>query len=314
MGAVSLVFIAVLGLAFIILAIFLGMTLSANQKLASQTQYLPFTARIDSSTGRFTGFMRKDGSPQLSCPPGKKINIIGAFYDIFDPYGECSSDVTGVDKSVAYTCDPTVQSSFPCSDDSQCPGYIKGANNPFTCAIPQGGSTGFCQLAQLGSGADCPRGLVNVGGYCLDPNVCGVGNNPILAPNGQTWPSKVSSVGFPNPYCSPNNTSTKCAIRDASATVAAKCDGLQECPDLSIKDFGDSPCWGSKGWDMSIPSEGCLGTTPSGAIDFKQARVGYCGLPFAPGFGGGLPSSGTSSEPQTGNIGYTLHGIYTCVD
>ena len=310
MGAVLLVIIGILTLAFIVLSILLGMTLTSNQKLSSQNVYLPFTSKIDPKTGNSTGFHNTSNKPQISCPIGKKINIVGAFFDIFDPYTECSTSIKNVDPHFAFLCDPTQSSSTTCTADKDCPSWIQGAgNNPFTCNIPKGESSGFCKLANIGT-KSCPSkasgfDYQNVGGYCIDSNMCGTN---IYSPSGQ-----LMRPGVPNPYCTPSNTNTQCAIRDASATVASKCNGLQECSDISIKDFGDLPCLGA---DMDPVA--CLTSSATGGVEFiDQKRKGYCALPFMPGFPGGLPpnaASGSTSEPANGNVGYTMHGIYTCVD
>lgn len=302
MGAVLLIFIGILSLIFIILSILLGLTLTQNQKLSAQSLYLPFTATIDPKTGQSTGFKNSLGNPQISCPLGKKVNIIGAFFDVFDPYTVCSVDAADVDPHFAYLCDPSMQSPNSCTSDKDCPAWIQSSsNNPFMCNIPKGESSGRCTLRNIGKNA-CPSSasgynFTNVNGYCLDQNMCGT--------NIDKYPPSI-----PNPYCSPLNTNSQCAIRDASATVAAKCDGKQECDDISLSDFGDLPCLGS-----NMKPTACLTSSSSGLSFINPKRSGYCGLPFMPGYPGGVPSNSSSgiSDPANGNVGYTMHGIYTCV-
>lgn len=310
MGAVLLVIIGILALAFIILSILLGMTLTTNQKLSAQSLYLPFTAKIDPKTGKSTGFKTSTGKPQLSCPVGKKINVVGAFFDIFDPYTECTTSINNVDPHFAFLCNPNQSGPTACSSDKECPAWTQGSNNPFTCNIPKGESTGFCKLNNIGVGQSCPGkgsgyNFQNIGGYCIDANMCGTN---IVSPSGSSM-----KPGVPNPYCTPSNSKSQCAMRDASATVAAKCNGQQECSDISVKDFGDLPCLGTH-----MEPKSCLTTSSTGGVAFIDGkRDGYCGLPFMPGYPGGLPpnsASGSTSEPANGNVGYTMHGIYTCVD
>lgn len=308
MGAISLIIIAILGITFITFGILTSLSLNKNKKLASQRMYIPFTSQINPLTGLSTGFKNIDGSAsQIQCPAGQKINILGAFYNVVDPYGECVSDIADVSPQLGFLCNPQAHGPLPCTDDHTCPGWIKGSStNPFKCDIPSGETSGFCRLNNIGT-AQCSPGsngfsFTNVNGFCIDKNICGT--------DIKVGGDYISYYGVPNPLCSPLNTSTMCAVRDASATVAAFCDGKTDCGDLKDVNFGDLPCTG-KG--MS-PIQ-CLENDSNGGVKFASARVGYCGLPYLPGYSGGVPKYGTgSSDPGNGNIGYIMHGIYTCVD
>jgi hypothetical protein len=269
-----------------------------NYNLALQQTFIPFTSSIDPSTGVAKPFVDVNGNPQISCPAGMKVNIVGAFYNVFDPYNECVNNETDILPIVPFACDPSQQSQSSCNVDSDCPGNGRG----FSC-----NSNGKCQLKDQGKGGAnaCPTGttLVNVGSgyYCVDPNVCGY--NIDLAKN-------KGQPGLPNPYCSPSNSSSKCALRDASAFVASKCDGRNSCPDLTAADFGDTPC--------ALKPQACIsGYDNNGNPQWAQGsnqRSGYCGLPYIPGYAGGAPYNGSgNSDPANSNLGYVLHGIYTCV-
>lgn len=310
-NAVSITLMVILAVIFIVFAVLSGVTISNNQKLASNYKLLPFSSKIDPSTGTAKPFTDINGQPQIQCPAGKKINIVGAIFNIFDPYNECSTDITGVSKSFGFLCDPTVGGPIPCTDDSGCPYWNQGAsNNPFQCVIPNGAKSGKCMLQDL-TGQTCPEGLGDSKGnpirdghgqaFCIDSNICGTKI---------TGGVKTGTFGVPNPVCNPLNTQARCAIRDASSYVATKCDGRSECGDLSVKDFGDYPCTG-----LSAPYS-VVNCTKDGCT--LANRVDYAGLPFLPGFAGGVPDPSQTSTNNpvkaNANIGYIMHGIYTCID
>ena len=312
MGGFAIAVILILLVATAVLVVLTIRSNEENFKMAQQQRLTPFSANIDPTTGNAKPFNDVNGNPQISCPAGSTVNIVAAFYNIFDPYNECSLQESQASPLLTYICDPTKQSSGACSSTSQCPYFVNGVDDgllPFYC------NSGHCQLQNLPEGSACPPGLtlteIPTGSgqyFCVDPNLCGY--NIDLVNNG-------GSAVLPNPYCTPSNTQSMCAMRDASASVAAKCNGRQSCPDLTATDFGDQPCTG-----LTVPSTGCFSFGESG-ISWLQGggtdlRTGYCGLPFVPGYQGGppaLPGGGTGGtpDPANANLGYVMHGIYTCV-
>jgi hypothetical protein len=194
---------------------------------------------------------------------------------------------------------PIPASGSSCSTDNDC-----FDPNIFQCL------NGHCQLRPCSSDSDCqesnnPTGSYKCIGpsgssYCLDTNVClGI----TYSASGQSF----TPTGLVNPVCTPNNQTTMCALRDASAYVANKCDGQNSC-NITIEDFGPYPC--------SFQPVGCnLDTSDTSVQDFTSARnTTYCQLPFSYGYPGGVPSNSSGqSSPGNANIGYTVHGIYTCV-
>ena len=276
-----------------------------------------FSATVDPTTGTPGDFTYKDATgktvPQVSCPAGTKINIIGAFYNVVDPYNECAASITQVNPQLAFMCDPSVSGSSTCSSDADCPysSSLLGTTSPFQCVKAAGASSGFCKLRDIGETGTCPTGQtpplskVTFGSgaasktYCMNKDMCGLNiKNPL--PNG---------LGVPNPVCSPI-AGGQCAIRDASASVALRCDGREACPDLSYLDFGDAPC-------LNTPFQKCIASYgPDGTPVWATpgSRTGYCALPFVPGYPGGRPSGTTGDiPPPSSNIGYSMHGIFTCV-
>lgn len=69
----------------------------------------------------FSGFtsLTKYGSntPQIQCPVGKKINIIGAFYEVYDPFFQCYKD--GPSEDLKNLCKAT-SSSIPTEYQPTC--------------------------------------------------------------------------------------------------------------------------------------------------------------------------------------------------
>lgn len=321
---------------FIIFAVFIGlnvMTTSNNKKIAQRQQFMPFGSVIDPTTGApthptngtaETPFTTNDENgnliPQIRCPVGTKINILGAFFDIFDPYNECSTSVDQVNPYFGFLCVPGFSGKnqdgtavAACNDDSDCVKY--GARGQYGC-----GTNGTCVLKPLSSGQQCPvwngpngkvqlKSIAGSDGksYCVDPNMCG--SNITLAKG---------ATGVPNPYCNPKTGAARCAMRDASATVAAKCNGRRTCENLTVADFGEYPCAGVAPVQCIIGTNGDGSPkwyTPTGQSgDGTVRQPGYCSLPFIQGYKGGLPEYGTTSpDPANYNHGYTMHGLYSCV-
>lgn len=248
--------------------------LKKNNEAAIQQTLKPFTAKIDPTTGQISkgGF-----TGQLSCPAGTTIQIVSAFYDIDDPYGTCSSSINNVNPLVAFMCNPTVTGPGTCSKDSDCPSGT-------------GCDSGKCKLQSHPSNyGSCPKNapltkLSDGNYYCINSNVCG--------------------AGVPNPICQPKG-SGQCAVRDASASVAQKCNGKSTCDDLSVSDFGRTPC--------NFAASPCWSQITESGPQWISDRTGYCGLPYGPGWGGGAPDYGNNSDSASGNLGYTMHGIYNCI-
>jgi hypothetical protein len=217
-------------LLFLTLIVLNFLKVRQNGATANNQILYPFSATIDPTTGTPSSFTTVSGGSQITCPAGSSVNIVGAFFNVFDPYNEC-----------------------------------------------------------VVSAADVSPLLAN----CTDPNVC---------------PGQQGSG--PNGMCTPTNMSAQCAIRDASASVGAKCNGRQSCPDLTMADFGDYPCAG-------IAPTQCINSfTSTGQPVWSQTtRSGYCALPYIPGNPGGVPvgASTQNSNPANANVGYIMHGIYTCV-
>ncbi|MDX1471860.1 MAG: hypothetical protein R3213_10215 [Flavobacteriaceae bacterium] len=273
-------------------------------------------------------------SPQIQCPAGYKINIVGAFVDIVDPHGECSNTSNSTlrltcgdssDRTSAATCN----SVDDCAEGMSC---IGGRCVPQQCSVNSdcGGSTAkrTANVCAVDFGKDCsvdadcdsPDGSLKCvskpsgnGKYCaVDPGVTSclacidpktglppAGNNPGFC---AAMPVCMGVENGFNVTCSPSKGDRyKCRPRDASAYLAAHCDGKQTC-------LGNP----SDKWDPNL-QEGVFGPLPC-QIPAVSGNTPYATLPAITGWGGGTPNDGAKApEPVTFSLGYKVHGIYTCI-
>lgn len=332
--------IVILILLAILIGIFVGLGLWSDGKikdLSQKNQLIPFSGILTppsppwtvsiSSNNTGVGHEPEDGLlllgmkggesatvPQIQCPEGSSINIVGAFFDVNDPYGECSNTPNS---TLRMTCgDGTDLTSAPtCTmgDDSTCPPGMtcySGKCIPATCSTSAdctgGGVMRACPAtigATCSSQSDCGSGAVCMGGVCqVDPGAgpcmtCGEGGTCLTLPTCSNVKAGLNST------CSPSaGDSHRCRPRDASAWLAAECDGKQEC----IATTG-------KNW---LPNQkgGAFGPLPC-FIPAKSGDSTYAGLPIVQGWGGGTPAASADgvAAPATFGQGYKVHGIYTCI-
>lgn len=265
--------------------------------------------------------------PQITCPVGTKINIVGAYLDIVDPYAECSNVAN---PTLALSCgiasDTTNAPSCKSGNDSSCGPGMKcpaGKCVPIdTCT-----SNKMCGSSSTTSSIiACPT---NLGKSCKttpcgDPTL--VCLNDVCVMNPGTGPCMVcvdiktgdpikegmqgSCAAFPscqnttnglNKTCSPSLGDSKlCRPRDASAYLANHCDGKNVCIDKSS--------------DIWLPNSlhSVFGPLPC-EIPAMSTNTDYVSLPISVGWGGGSSiGSAGGSAPITFNQGYYVHGVYTC--
>ena len=260
---------------------------------------------------------KKTTIPQIQCPVGYKINIVGAFLDVFDPYGECSNTP---DNILQLTCgDPSDKTNASgCSDDLACGAGMHcytGKCIPKTCSANSdcGGASasGTVNICEDGFGTSCNTDsdckstsgqLKCIKGTCLiDP-----GTSACMACVNGYCASEPLCQGVTNglnSVCSPSKGDTHiCRPRDATAYLAAHCDGKQIC-------LGDA----SDKWDPNVQG-GVFGPLPC-HIAARSGMTEYAALPAITGWGGGAPpnTADKKSEPVTFNLGYYVHGIFSCV-
>lgn len=319
----TLVIIIVLVIAFIVVVTFIFIY-QRNNNLKNQKNILyPFSASIQPGDTTVV-LQNASGGSQIDCSKvGGTINIVGAWSEIIDPMSTCANNsiaalnltcglptstkvgckqdadcgpgmtcAGGLCKSASCKLDSTGTGTF---DSSKCscggnycpiqPGSIctsgskNVCNDPtgllMTCVTPSSNSTtGVCTV---NSGQSCMAPDQYQGQFCAVYPLC---SNVIKTVNGTLPTSVVNTV------CDPNNTITTsiCRPRDASAYLAAKCDGKKTCvvqydPENVQSGFGTRPCSSNVKMGSSLYNK--LPNTPAGSGNYTQ--------------------------------GYYVHGIYTCI-
>jgi hypothetical protein len=314
--------------------------------LAPPKQYNPNISKTNPGTGKhpqeglyLVGQVggEKSNVPQIKCPTGYKINIVGAFVEVTDPYGECS---TQPDPTFQLTCGSNKQTGPNCNRDLPCAQGMTcdaGSCVPKSCKVFKD-----CGSDVSGEIPQCPSGLGNscsTNHDCNDDSlICGIDGKCITSPGVGTCMACVLENGDPldkadsivegrcsfmptctgvsidgkNKVCNVSKSSYakdtyKCRPREATAYLAKHCDGKSTC----LGTFNDI-------WEPNnLISQG----NPFGPLpceleaDDTYDNSPYLGLPIISGWGGGVPSNSASSvgTPATFNQGYYVHGIYTCV-
>lgn len=244
-----------------------------NYQISRQSVLFPFSMRINpTQTASVADLVDKENNPQIQCPSGYEINIVSANFEVMDPYGTCSDTPFQVYKT-------------SCGDNSGYGGCIKkGEDN--TCNDPEmecDEGSNLCIMKKFG-GEDEFFENPNTGRAAIK-KVC---ENIDLG----TYTNKICGAksGF------------NCIARDASAYLAAKCNGQQICKaTVSNEYFGPWPC--------------NLDPTKNGGVDCSDSKntSDYCKLPYSSGWGGGPPQSSKENQDPNFNTGYYVHGLYTCV-
>ena len=254
--------------------------------------------------------------PQIKCPAGYKINIVGAFLDITDPFGECSNKANS---TLQMTCGDGKDSSSAasCTQDRDCGEgmtCVNGKCSPKSCSASSDCVIEGRMCPQTGGSCSskdhCPEGTLCVNGKCqLDPQAgpCMTCLNGKCAsmPLCQNVQNSGTGSGL-NSVCSPIlGDKYRCRPRDASAYLAKHCDGKSEClaggdvwlPNKQGGQFGPLPC--------KMPVSNSFGSS--------SKPNEYAELPVITGWGGEKPNNGSTQAPATFSQGYQVSGIYTCI-
>ena len=270
-----------------------------NSKEQQNNILYPFSGFIDpTDTEKPVRLTRApDGKPQLSCPTGSKINIVGAWVEVNDPFGECSVPGATFRATCGDDSNPTVKctNSADCGEGMDCVG---GRCVPATCSSSRECGEHSCPVDPghpCKTNSDCKGDPMRcIGGKCqVVPKFgsCGfcLDGRCAQAPTCSNLNSK-----YQNTTCAVTNKKTKCRPRDASAYLAEACDGKQVCDlswnPLSPKYFGPLPC------------------------QISPRNVEYSTLPIIPGWAGGKPYEGNEgSEKANYKQGYYVHGLISCI-
>jgi len=297
----AIIVIVVLFLAIVALLIFFGITTKNNYDLSFQQRLYPFAAVIDpQAPNTVVPLNNGSGESQLTCPAGTKINIVGAFFDIVDPYGTCTPNPNS---TISATCGgpgTIVCPTNACPANMGCePSQNPNDNNSYCVALPCNASTTL------------PTPTTTTTWTC-NPNPA----YPLTAAQkaqgytGRLTPVEICSnlnANFQNTTCA--NGANNCAPRDASAYLAKACDGQQTCnATITSQYFGPFPCG-----EGTFQNPGSM-TDPQSCSSSKTGSSGYCSLPYAPGTDPSFtPTNGGNSASTTFSQGYMVHGLYTCV-
>ena len=288
-----------------IVVVFLYQQSNSNANL--NNVLFPFSAAI--KPGDNSVYLKNAaGTSQIDCSSvGGKVNIVGAWVETIDPFGSC----TGTSASVLNLSCGLRGEKVPCKQDADCgsgmsctggvcmpsscpltdnkgnfdptkcscggsyckimPGTTCDPSDSNSCKDPTG-SMMYCdpssKTCQVNPGQTCSAPDPYTGQFCASYPLC----SNVVVPQSGTPKNVVNKV------CNPANTSANCRPRDASAYLAAKCDGLDTCSVL---------------FDPSDRNSG-FGPMPCDTLDTSQ-------LPITPG-------QGTNFSQ-----GFYIHGLYTCI-
>lgn len=269
----------------------------------------PFTGQV---SGSKLNLINSSGNPQISCEDkgGGNVNIVGAFFDIEDPYGQC----TGKSNPIINTTCGIDTKNIGCKSDNDCGTAMtckSGYCTPNKAYLNSDGTIDEDRSDCTDSNSDVDYCPVNPGTSCNtnDTNVCGgddsimtcvgadnAGKNGTCQANNDTACFGVNTSNntcalFPlcnnadiagsnvvNNACKSDNTDMNCMSRDASASFSKYCDGKSTC-DVNV-DTNDKE-------------------SPTGPLPCSGKTIDQ--LPITPGNDGNY------------NQGYYFHGLYTCI-
>lgn len=127
----------------LVLGLLIGWTIliTKNNNISKSTNVLvPFSAFL-SNGDKVTNEGDEGDEQQISCPTGTKINIVAAYYDVYDPHNQCSDKPS----DTVNPCDPSNTPICNNADDT-------GANS-----VCKPGGTGDCRMRDATGylGAQC---------------------------------------------------------------------------------------------------------------------------------------------------------------
>ena len=219
----------------------------ANRDLAHESEdltILPFAGFVSGATS--STLTDLNGNPQIRCPAGKKISILGAFVEVYDPFLQC------------WPNGPTADFTTTCT------------------STPGGGTPGGTPTGAPGGGT--PGGVWS--SACSNNTNATFQNKTCLPPSGVSSPAAASAS---------TAGTVICARRDASAYIAAQCDGQNTCPlVIDSSTVGPLPC-----------------ATYNGTGMVALSSAGMASLPLVPGI------TAQGATPTT-EQGYNFHGIFVC--
>ena len=334
MAVVPMLIIGFLVISIIVIIILSYIKSQNNSKKRQLSVIYPFNAKIQTrddshpNGSKTVRLLNSLGEPQIQCPAGSKINIIGSWTDIVDPNATCSpKPISSFLLSCGFSSDTSA--ALPCATNDDCAPGMQCAPNqkcvPMQCTTNSDCGNSACSDS-IGKSCSSVTFTPNDGLVCIDGIVhkdpeagqclyCDMGDGRTTTVNGTTYGHCAQSPTCANLNGSGQNKACtnpnyNCATRDSSAYLANMCDGKQVCDitwdpnNVQSSPFGPKPCTINVNWSDPNPTTG-------------QFSNNYQKLPIEAGWYGGTPGTGenqgTSVESASYSQGYYVHGIYTCI-
>ncbi len=122
MAVLATLSVVVLVAVFAVVVAFTATTTRANNVEKSNSVLVPFAAAVTSLGGPLRD---NAGNNLIECPAGTKINVVAAYYDVYDPYTQCSLEPNSV---VQDQCRDDNSSDDICRNTESIGGEIFGVN------------------------------------------------------------------------------------------------------------------------------------------------------------------------------------------
>ncbi len=136
--------IAALVVVFALVVAYTAVATRGNNAEKSNNVLLPFSAAV-ADLGR--PLLEKARANQIQCPAGSKINVVAAYFDVYDPYTQCSEDP---DEALQKQCEAS-------PDDDVCANTYAAAGKFGINTVCSPGGEGDCRMRDATAflGAQC---------------------------------------------------------------------------------------------------------------------------------------------------------------
>ncbi len=141
----------IVGIAIISVATYSVQT--KNDEMQSSNILYPFKASAKPGESSIS-LLNSTGDPQIRCPAGSSVNIVGAWAEVMDPYGQCSPQSSNL---LNASCGIPTKTPISCTTNTAC-------GDGMTC------EGGICVPSK------CPIKVVN-GVKIPDPETCACGGS-----------------------------------------------------------------------------------------------------------------------------------------
>lgn len=180
--------IVLLTIALIVVLVFVNR--KGNRNSVTETEDLmiyPFAGFVSGSTTSSLNDL--NGNPQITCPAGKKVNILGAFVEVYDPFLTCWPNGPTADYVNTCSSSPTGEWATSCSNNSNAAFQNKSCLPPSGVAAPASASsstTGTIMCARRDASAWIASLCDGKSSCPLSPNPSTIGPLPCSTFNGSS--------------------------------------------------------------------------------------------------------------------------------